>query len=339
VLDRLPADRVGILMSGGIDSSTLAAKAVQLGSPDLQVFARTWRAGGKSDPEAEASSRVAEYLGLHHTLVEGDSLRFDQNWRENFRRSSEPSLTGVIPSERFDEARSMRSQAQCWFYGEGPDNALTFEWQMDLRWIVQHRELKHLPNAIVSYLTSKSIADWRHTFTSRIRPNRALKQYVRHDHSWVRGAVPFAEEARGNGWRPAAHANLESAAWPFMFESLEDEYSPAGIEWRHPFMDLRVLEFLLAVPPIPWGRRKLLIRQAMQGLLPKEILSRPKTPLHRDVFAQLLRQDLAELPKRCDALEAFVDMDELPNDPSTYPDVYALTRLVILQRWLEARHG
>ena len=39
------------------------------------------------------------------------------------------------------------------------------------------------------------------------------------------------------------------------------------------------LEFLLSVPPVPWGRRKLLLRQAMRDRLPAPILARAKKPL------------------------------------------------------------
>jgi hypothetical protein len=36
---------------------------------------------------------------------------------------------------------------------------------------------------------------------------------------------------------------------------------------------------MLSVPPVPWAREKLLMREAMQGHLPREILHRRKTPL------------------------------------------------------------
>ena len=51
----------------------------------------------------------------------------------------------------------------------------------------------------------------------------------------------------------------------------------APFEVRHPFMDLRVLRFLLAVPPLPWCRSKYLVRRAMRGMLPDAVLRRQKS--------------------------------------------------------------
>lgn len=55
-----------------------------------------------------------------------------------------------------------------------------------------------------------------------------------------------------------------------------------GMEARHPFMDRRLAEFLLAVPPeelFRLGHYKPLLRQAMQGLLPEAVRLRPDKTL------------------------------------------------------------
>ena len=71
-----------------------------------------------------------------------------------------------------------------------------------------------------------------------------------------------------------------------MIQSYLEGYDPAisgtYLDRRHPFLDLRVLIFMLRTPPIPWARRKRLIREAMQGVLPEEVLTRDKAPLVAD---------------------------------------------------------
>ena len=55
----------------------------------------------------------------------------------------------------------------------------------------------------------------------------------------------------------------------------------SGLEVRVPFCDYRIVEYLYAVP---WdfkdygGREKGLLREAMRGLLPEEVLRRKKSP-------------------------------------------------------------
>src|SRR5262249_55184064 len=52
------------------------------------------------------------------------------------------------------------------------------------------------------------------------------------------------------------------------------------VECRHPFFDLRVLTWLMAIPPVPWCDQKEVLRLAMAGLLPRPLLRRPKAGCH-----------------------------------------------------------
>jgi asparagine synthetase B (glutamine-hydrolysing) len=73
------------------------------------------------------------------------------------------------------------------------------------------------------------------------------------------------------------------------------------IESRFPFLDLRVVAFGLSLPKMPWHCNKYLLRTLGATTLPKEITSRPKTPLGDNV-ARSLQQNkelllkLAQLP-------------------------------------------
>lgn len=87
-----------------------------------------------------------------------------------------------------------------------------------------------------------------------------------------RGACPSPSLA------PAAVARFSDPIWPAVFADYEFEESLGPLALRHPFLDLRVLEFMLSVPTLPWAREKLLLREAMRGHLPPEVLARRKTP-------------------------------------------------------------
>ena len=66
---------------------------------------------------------------------------------------------------------------------------------------------------------------------------------------------------------------------------LEDEdagWTGIQLETRAPLLDLRLLRFLLRLPPVPWCIDKELTRRAMKPWLPVEILKRPKSPLLQD---------------------------------------------------------
>ena len=81
----------------------------------------------------------------------------------------------------------------------------------------------------------------------------------------------------------------------------------SGLEVRVPFCDYRIAQYLYAVP---WefknyeGKEKGLLRYAMKGILPEEVLWRKKSPYpktHDPVYGQLVRQRLAEVLAQKDA--------------------------------------
>jgi asparagine synthase (glutamine-hydrolysing) len=79
---------------------------------------------------------------------------------------------------------------------------------------------------------------------------------------------------------------------------------------RAPFLDLRLVRFLLRVPPVPWCAGKHLVRVAMRGQLPEEILRRPKTPLEVDPLIAHVRRK-SWIPRAAETpvpgIEEFVD--------------------------------
>ena len=76
--------------------------------------------------------------------------------------------------------------------------------------------------------------------------------------------------------RPEGYASMLIPLWQAMFESFDAGWTGASVELRHPYVDLRMLRFLLAVPALPWCRSKHLLRRAMRGVLPRAVLRRGK---------------------------------------------------------------
>ena len=75
-----------------------------------------------------------------------------------------------------------------------------------------------------------------------------------------------------------------------MFELESPGVTNCAVEVRYPFLDLRVVEYLLAIPPYPWFYEKNLLRQAMAGRVLDSVRLRPKTPFSGDpLLLQLQR--------------------------------------------------
>lgn len=102
-----------------------------------------------------------------------------------------------------------------------------------------------------------------------------------------------------------------------------------GLEVRVPFCDYRIAEYLYAVP---WeykdyrGREKGLLRYAMEGYLPQEVLYRKKSPYPKTWdprYEAIMRQKMGELLQQKDApIFALVDrsaLEKLLKEDHTWP--------------------
>lgn len=293
IADRLPAGRVGIAMSGGLDSTTLAACAVNVTGDASRVVAESlYFERFASAREREFSSLVANRLGIELRHRQGDELAYDARWWARSMTTPEPS--DLVCTAHFDRevVCDRAERASVWFYGEGPDNALQFERDAYLSWLAGRGDWRRLVEAGVFYLRTKGLAGWWET----------LARYGRRRHPddgplgappWI--APSFARRmdleqrlagAEGVGagrsarhpWRPRAVASFNAPIWPAVFAEYEFEESLGPLVLRHPFLDLRVLKFMLSVPTVPWAREKMLLREAMRGRLPDEVLARKKVP-------------------------------------------------------------
>jgi asparagine synthase (glutamine-hydrolysing) len=139
--------------------------------------------------------------------------------------------------------------------------------------------------------------------------------------------------------RPESYRTLTSAYWPDFLETWDPGVTRSAFEVRHPFFDVRLLSYVLAIPALPWCDNKELLRCALTGLVPETIRRRPKTPLRENpVAARLRRDDYGWIDgfEPCPELVRFIDRSRIPRlagetDPETF---VAATRPYRLNTWL-----
>jgi asparagine synthase (glutamine-hydrolysing) len=334
-----------------LDSSTLAAKAVMAVADTSRVIAETRYFDHLiPDDERRFSSLVASRLGIRHTLRSVDDTFYDRLWYTREIHTPEPtfSVTNAAPERLF--GAEMAKEALVWFYGEGPDNALTFEWRTYLRWLWMQRDWRRFGDAVVWCLGSKQARGW-HAVIGRYaslwrKDERGSSDTPRQwlDDAFVKklDLAARAHEAPNadaslHPWHPRALASFTSPIWPHFLEGFDAAVSGAPIEWRHPYLDLRVLTFLLSVPPIPWARRKLLIREAMKDALPREVLSRDKAPLIEDPIMKMVQKYPLSGVSLCKEMQEFVNEHKVPARPRDASQILDLIHVFVLDHWLKNR--
>jgi asparagine synthase (glutamine-hydrolysing) len=104
-----------------------------------------------------------------------------------------------------------------------------------------------------------------------------------------------------------------------IMETTDSMSSAFSIETRCPFLDRRLIEFSLAIPSdqkLAEGWTRLILRKAMEGILPPEVQWRVRKADLVYNFVRRLREDdrrmlLESLFAEPEVLEDYVDMDEL----------------------------
>jgi asparagine synthase (glutamine-hydrolysing) len=328
--DRLRINKVGVFMSGGLDSTTLAATACQIlrgRTSSCQVHAFSTVSDGVVDQnERYYAELVAGELGIPiHLRTLGENL-IDPQWSRTSLHTPEPVSSPMNLPAHWSYIKFVASHNRVCFYGEGPDNALTYEWRSYLSHLLQHQRIGRLLQAISSHVIRHRRVPLLPTIPRMVRERRpgeartcfpewlenSFEARLRLREKWEH-AQQLAEAPSPHPFRPVAYRSFSSGIWESLFQGWDAGQTMAPFEVRHPFVDLRLLRYLLAVPAIPWCRVKYLVRQAMRGTLPDAILRRPKAPLIDDTIARGVAGELSLPPlDPAPALRAFVNPDRVP---------------------------
>jgi asparagine synthase (glutamine-hydrolysing) len=127
----------------------------------------------------------------------------------------------------------------------------------------------------------------------------------------------------------------QSLAHPMLQDYFEKKYAPAAtgtaVAFYHPYYDVRLINFALALPPLPWCVSKILLREAARGVLPEEIRSRAKTPLRGNPVMEVLKKPAARW------VDHFIPTPELARyvDRAAVPPLAGETNLA--KMWLNLR--
>ena len=322
--DRLRVGRVGVLMSGGLDSSSLAATALDLvRNRSANDAVRAFTVAHPHDLERHYAEMVATGLGI--------PIEFDDNvagidpaWYRQSLHTPEP-----MPwpnSLAWDRAyhQHIASHSRVLFYGEGPDNALCYEWRPYVSHLFRRRCFGRIIHDLFSHVLIHRQIPIR-ALLQPLMPNRH-KDYPQPIYpEWLNRDFEnrFQLRARWETFRSAAaivdshpvrpdgYRSLALRSWQQLFNGFDAENTQACLEVRHPFLDLRLLRYLLRVPALPWCRSKYLIRRSMQGILPAPVLRRPKSPLFRNFWNERVVECGMPPFESAQSLESYIDADRV----------------------------
>jgi asparagine synthase (glutamine-hydrolysing) len=306
VAKRLVADvPVGVLLSGGIDSSAVAAAAVRWGGGKVRTFTVGFR--DPSFDESAHARRVAAALGTDHheeVFAPEDALELVPRLAEI---ADEPlGDASLLPTTLL--SAFARRHVKVALGGDGGDELFAgYPTYLAHRAAPLYRALGPLGPWLVAPAVRALPTSYRN-FSLDFR----LKRFVRGAHRpnpdrhilWMgsfapeeladvlqpdvlaRAGDPMAEvRARwgetdgGPGWDRARRLDVLTYLRDDILVKTDRASMSRSLEVRSPFLDYRIVEWAEGLPPsvrMPLGRGKAILREALKDLLPRETLERPK---------------------------------------------------------------
>jgi asparagine synthase (glutamine-hydrolysing) len=338
---RMVADvPVGVLLSGGIDSSIVVALLAEQGQHGLATFSIGFdSAGGESGDEYVYSNLVAKTFGTDHHKIHIDSSRLLPAVPKTIAAMSEPMVSHdcvafyLLSEEVSKSVKVVQS-------GQGADEILAgYNWYPPLTNVAREQTTE-------AY--AKVFFDRSHTDVLKIfAPEYGIDVDASRAFATAHHCAPGAETAVDAALRldtqvmlvedPVKRVDTMTMAW--------------GLEARVPFLDHDFVELAATCPPELKlaSDGKGVLKDASRALLPAKVIDRTKgyfpvpgiRHLHGPVL-DMVRDALTNDAARARGLYRAETVGALlaePNKTRTTLDANALWQLAVLEMWLQSMAG
>jgi asparagine synthase (glutamine-hydrolysing) len=332
VADRLRTDRVGVSMSGGLDSASIAAVAQQQlvqSSRPFELRAHTIAYDRLiPDRERHFAGLVAQHLGIPIEFIAGDDYGLYDRWDSPELQRPEPTHEPQLAISS-DHLRQCAARSRVMLTGWDGDTVMNEEPWAYFGHLARERRFGKLTADVVRFLWVKKrriprsissrarrILGWKDRddtaeYPVWINPDFALRMDM--TARWKAGMV---EPAQRHATHPKGYSWLATTTtWSDLMEGYDPGVTSVLLEARHPLLDTRLISYLLSLPPVPWWVEKHLLRTTLYGKLPEEVLNRLKEPLAGDPYVELLKKMEPKVRNtHCQSvvLSHYVDIAELP---------------------------
>jgi asparagine synthase (glutamine-hydrolysing) len=349
VRDRLPRGEAALLLSGGRDSTALAATWRELADEGLVGGLRGYTVHHRrlmQDDEPRYAGLVAQALRIPHELLAVDDYLPFGRWEAPELYRPQPTGSSLLAIEA-DHYGRIAADARVLLTGQGGDALFRESPSRLTRLVASGHPLRALREAAEyvrwhGRLPRPGVRSWWRGEWSLDTPLPAWLRPALIDRTGIRERLHWPIPAAGHNLHPEARRLLAGLLWPTLGALWDPGATGVRLEVRHPYFDLRLVDLVLSIPPAQWYNDKGLLRIAMRGRLPAAVLSRPKTPVVGDALR--VRADAAGegwLGGRVatENVAPWVDLDRVPRmtgGRAPYPSerLHADLRPLALSLWL-----
>ena len=327
---------VGVLLSGGLDSSLVVALLAEQGQSGLTTFSIGFDThGGEQGDEFIYSDLMAERFGTDHHKIHIDTARLGPALEGAINAMSEPMVSHDVVAF-YLLAQEVSQHVKVVQSGQGADEVFAgYSWYPPLADV-------GLDGAADAY--AAAFVDRTHAELSA-----ALQPQWRLDHDVSHALV--AEHVARAGADTAVDAALRLDSQVMLVDDpvkrVDNMTMSWGLEARVPFLDADLIELAATCPPQLKlaGDGKGILKAASRGVVPDEIIDRTKgyfpVPAIRHLSGPVLEQ-VTEALRGPAARERGLFDDEYisgllsePNETRTTLGANALWQFALLELWLQ----
>lgn len=319
---------LGVLLSGGIDSSAIVAMASKHSSGKLDTYSAEYdfNIGGKS--ELERASIIAKKYNTNHHELKIEAKDIPDIFSELVFQYDEPFADAAnIPLYQLAKACSVDKKVI--LQGDGGDELFAgyrrynvvdwlFFWRTasfinhwlipNKRWAERMKRISFVLNQpnngmrMAYYLTQDvpykdPLTILNPLIRERLKENNPFEPYLDIDR----------KHQNENLVQRLLYADLDILLPNTYLEKVDKATMFCSIEARVPFLDNHLAEYALGLPSklkVQGGQKKILLKKALKGLLPDEILNGKKRGF--DVpYKEWLKKDLFDF-----AIDSFENSDD-----------------------------
>lgn len=344
--DRVPPESAAVLMSGGVDSTLVAAAARKTGAK-LKAFTVVCDQP-VADPERHFSRLAGEYLGIPIEYL--DAAPFELfSGREGFSVPTPEPVDNPLFAIFTTHLRLASGFSNVALSGQGGDPLFLNSAHLAAAMLRQGR-FSEVLGGIWRYhslrggfpplglrgelkqMLGMPAPTYGDPYPDWLSPEIEAELHLRERWAQAKAVKPLGSHPD----RPQAYSALTDPVWTSRFEMYDAGWSRAPLWVRHPLFDRRLVEFCLSIPPIPWFVQKTLARAAMKGWLPEPVRVRPKTPVLFDpILERLARTDWLRTAEIDSILDRYIVRGRWLGRFSTNAPVNtSLLRPLSLQGWI-----
>ncbi|MBO8159112.1 asparagine synthase (glutamine-hydrolyzing) [Thermosyntropha sp.] len=345
------------LLSGGLDSSIITALTTECAGKenyladissfsvdyeDNQVYFRA--DGFEKDVDAKWALKVADFLKIRHNTVLLDNRELFQALNQALEANDLPGMADIDAS-LYLFCREIKKKATVALSGECADEVFG-----GYPWFTDSAMLKTEVFPWIRMLDQRSMF-----LRPQIKEKINLTEYVKYRYEEAIRKVPVVYEENKEEQRLLEMAYLSIHHFMPTLLNRKDRMSMAwGLEIRVPFSDHRLIEYVWNLPSeikfyknMPKG----ILRYAVKGLLPEDILYRAKTPYpktHHPIYYRMVKREMENILKNPsspilflldrDKLEEYLKNEQqfftLPWFGQLMRDAQYLAYMIQLNRWI-----